>query len=131
MTQTTMAGYYTAAVRQAKIIEATGFPSDVAVWVSSEILDITHGADGRGAIYRIEVPVAVFEEYEEAAMGERAPKFALQGPFRESVIPADVLNQWPRQLGTACPTCGRWTAWRIDADAIAICPDCAGWGDAA
>jgi hypothetical protein len=77
------------------------------VWVYDRILDLHYGTFDGEAVFRIELPVSVFEQYEviEGRVG---------GDYRDAVIPADVLNRYPRQLGTECTECSRWTPWPLE-----------------
>lgn len=77
------------------------------VWVYDRILDLTHGTLDGEAVFRIELPPSVFgqDEVIEGKVG---------GDYRDAVIPADVLNRYPRQLGTECSECSRWTPWPLE-----------------
>jgi hypothetical protein len=62
------------------------------VFVSDVPVDANEGASGRNLL-EIEIPRAIFEEYEIAELDDDCPK-----RYGESVIPASTLNGYPRRL---------------------------------
>ena len=58
------------------------------VWISNVPLDINEGAEGDDLI-EIKLPARIFREYEWIEEGK---------PYRESLLPASILNRYPARL---------------------------------
>jgi hypothetical protein len=58
------------------------------VWFSDTLLDENEGAFG-DTVFAVEMPEEVFEDYEWVE-GEKT--------YRESLIPAEVVNRYPRRI---------------------------------